>query len=269
MNMRPVVVIGAASGMGRGVAARYAGEAPLVLADRSDGALEQVASELGPGAEVRHMAVDIRRDDDVDRLVDLVGDEFGSLVITAGLASSMGTWQDIFMVNLVGMARVVRAFTPLVGAGSVAVCVASIAGHRPVENDDILDVIDHPFEPDILARVEHVLPDITPELSYSVSKLGVIRLARRTAVEWGRAGGRCVSLSPGIIDTPMAAAETVRHGDVMPAMLRQTPAGRAGLPREIADVAHFLCSAEASYVTGCDILVDGGFLASRSSGVSQ
>jgi NAD(P)-dependent dehydrogenase (short-subunit alcohol dehydrogenase family) len=97
-------------------------------------------------------------------------------------------------------------------------------------------------------------------LAYAWAKRGVIRAAARAAVTWGRRGGRVNSLSPGMIDTEMNRQEFDAQ-PVMRTMLEATPLGRFGDPREIASVVAFLLSDRASFLSGTDVLVDGGGLA--------
>jgi len=92
------------------------------------------------------------------------------------------------------------------------------------------------------------------------AKAGVIRLVRRTAASWGRRGARIVSVSPGVVDTPMGTAE-IASGNGTEEMAAASALGRAGRPEELAKVIAFLCSDAASYVTGTDVLVDGGTVA--------
>jgi NAD(P)-dependent dehydrogenase (short-subunit alcohol dehydrogenase family) len=112
---------------------------------------------------------------------------------------------------------------------------------------------------DALARA--VGPDIEdPGLAYAWAKRGVQRLVRRTAVEWGRRGGRICSISPGMIDTPQGRQEA----DAQPAMrfmLEHTPLCRFGTADELAAVVAFVVSDAASFLTGTDLLVDGGVCA--------
>ena len=252
------VVIGAASGMGRAVAARFAADGPLLLADRSVAGLATVEAELGRDADVTCIPLDITDAAAVNALVEQTGDSFSSLIITAGLSPTMGTCAQIIEVNLVGMARLLDAFTSLAVEGSVAVCLASTAGHFGIE-PAVGAVLDDPSAPDLLERLAAVSPAALADtgMAYMASKTGVIRLARRTAVAWGPRGARVVSISPGIIDTPMGAQE-MAHQAMMPMMVENTPLRRQGRAEEIAEVAHFLCSPQASFVNGCDLLVDGG-----------
>jgi NAD(P)-dependent dehydrogenase (short-subunit alcohol dehydrogenase family) len=93
----------------------------------------------------------------------------------------------------------------------------------------------------------------------------VLRLARRTGAAWGSRGVRVCSLSPGIVDTPMGRQESERT-PFMADMIKMTPIARDGRADEIAAVVGFLCSDAASYMTACDVLVDGGFVGAVSSG---
>src|SRR5262249_41677785 len=99
------------------------------------------------------------------------------------------------------------------------------------------------------------------------SAYGIAKRANQVRVEaasvvWGRRGGRVVSLSPGIIATPMGNAELAGpFGDVMRAMIDQSGTGRIGTPDDIATVVEFLVSPGASFITGTDLLVDGGVVA--------
>jgi NAD(P)-dependent dehydrogenase (short-subunit alcohol dehydrogenase family) len=134
-----------------------------------------------------------------------------------------------------------------------------IAGHA----DPAIDrIIDHPLSPTLLDDYRAVLgvDAEEPGTAYSWAKRGVRRLVEREATAFGRAGARICSVSPGTIDTPMGLQEFERQ----PAMRQLdsiAPLGRSGHAEEIAAVVDFLLSDQASFVTGTDVLVDGGVCA--------
>ncbi|TMK61310.1 MAG: SDR family oxidoreductase [Actinobacteria bacterium] len=97
-------------------------------------------------------------------------------------------------------------------------------------------------------------------LAYSLSKRGVMRLVRRSTVPWGARGARILSLSPGINDTPMSRFDESHH-PIMAEIIKNSPLGRRGQPEEVANVAAFLTSDGASFMTGSDVVVDGGMVA--------
>ena len=96
-------------------------------------------------------------------------------------------------------------------------------------------------------------------MAYAWAKRGVIAVAARAAVAWGRRGGRVNSLAPGLIDTPMGRQEAEQQ-PIMKVMLDKTPLERLGQSEEVAGVVAFLLSEQASFISGIDVLVDGGML---------
>ena len=143
-------------------------------------------------------------------------------------------------VNLMGHLYCAKAALPLLGAasGGSIVFTASVQGHV-------------------------TLPGCVP---YAAAKAGLMAVARALAVELGAKGIRVNTVSPGTIDTPMLRRDLsgMSHekiDDFLKQVRGANALGRIGEAREIADVVVFLCSERASYITGEDILVDGGFLA--------
>ena len=135
-------------------------------------------------------------------------------------------------------------------------------GARP-SGDPALDaILDDPLDPDLRARLEAALEgnwdgEEGSGAAYGWAKRGVIRLVRREASAWGARGGRLLSVSPGIINTPMSRQELEKQ-PMMQVMLDNTPVPRMGAPSEVADLVAFLVSDNADYLTGTDILIDGG-----------
>ncbi len=94
--------------------------------------------------------------------------------------------------------------------------------------------------------------------AYNFSKKGVHMLVKKWATQFGEKGARIVSLSPGIIMTPMSELAATDHPERMAFMKQMTPAGRNGMPEDIARAIEFLVDDKSSFITGTDLLVDGG-----------
>jgi NAD(P)-dependent dehydrogenase (short-subunit alcohol dehydrogenase family) len=249
--------------MGRATAELFADEDRLVLADRNEAALTEVASVLtARGAQVETAACDVTDAAAVRRLAELTG-EFRALVLTAGLSPTMAPGRAIYEVNLQGTARVLDAFLEYAGPGSAAVCFASTAGHM-MDVKQYAAALDDPLADDLLERLRAIGGDLVndPAMAYVLSKAGVMRLVRHRAADWGKRGARLVSISPGIIDTPMGRQEYDAQA-AMAQMVEETPLKRQATAEEVARVAQFLCSDGASFVSACDVLVDGGYIGSN------
>ncbi len=231
------VVIGGASGIGAATVPLLTG--PTIVADLAGG----------------DVVCDITDPRSLEALVAQV-DELDALVITAGVSPVQADARTVLDVDLRGVANVLAAFDHLVAEGTVAVCISSMAAHLTAGlfPDETLGLLEDPTSEAVLTASDD------PGLAYAIAKTGVQMLVRRTASEWGPRGARCVSISPGVIDTPMGRAE-IESGSGAADLLALGAFARAGDPTEIASVIAFLCSPAASFITGTDILVDGGVVA--------
>jgi NAD(P)-dependent dehydrogenase (short-subunit alcohol dehydrogenase family) len=259
-NKRLAVVIGASSGMGAAVALRLHEEGyQLVLADLALERLQELSARLGAEA----VAIDVTSDAAVRGLANRCESGVDALVITAGLSASMAPFERIMDVNLGGTARVLREFTSVMNAGGAAVCFSSIAGHVPGPIDAHTDAALRDAASPALGQ--RVMNAVAPKMritgmAYALSKYGVLRLVERVGVDWGKKGLRICSVSPGIIDTPMGRLESAANRETADAALAAAPISRPGTAVEVANVVAFLCSPQASFMTACDVVVDGGWV---------
>jgi len=265
--VRANVVIGAASGMGAAVARLLAPRGRLLLADLDRRGLDEVADQLRGSVGTEDLAViecDVTDQAQVEALAANTG-ELGALVMTAGLSPSMASGRRIYDVNLMGTERLLAAFETTLVPGSAAVCFASMAAHLLSPDANLDAILDEPGSPEFFARLAAAgIDPEQPQFAYALSKRGVVRLVRRRSQAWGAVGARLLSLSPGIGDTGMGRLEASNEPS-MATMVHTSPLARMATPEEIARVAAFLVSDDASFMTGTDVLVDGGCVATSTN----
>lgn len=252
------LVTGAGAGMGAATARQLAAQGwPLLLCDISAPAVAAVADETRAQVSTQTLAADIASPDFTERLGHTLADRrIGALVHCAGLSPSMAGAERIFEVNLTATLRLLDAIFPRLVDGAGLVLFASSSGYMVGSHFD--EAICGALSPETAGSLVAHAP--TPELAYAVSKRAVQLLVRAQARRFGQAGARLVSLSPGVIDTGMGQQEMAGK-PVMAQMVANAALPRMGRPDEVAAVAVFLCSAAASFITGIDVLVDGGEIA--------
>jgi NAD(P)-dependent dehydrogenase (short-subunit alcohol dehydrogenase family) len=265
---RKALITGAAGGMGRACARLFGNTQDLVLADASPN-LPRFAEELvAEGYTVigTHTG-DLGSDSLLGAITaDLGGDKPLTLIHTAGLSPSLATAEAIMAVNLVATVKLLDAIEPHLRPGSAAVLIASSAGYLMPPIPDATALMDNPLAPDFMPRIGALIEAMgkgdaytMAGISYSLSKQAVHLLVQKRALSWGPRGARITSISPGMILTPMGRKEVETPGGA--AMQNAAPLGRPGVAADIALAAHFLAGDTASFITGCDLLVDGGSVA--------
>lgn len=243
---RVIFITGAASGIGRATAlACHEAGAKIVATDL--GKPEAIALSLGIGADdLLALTVDVTDEAAVSSAVAAAVERFSTVdglvacagIVGTGMVHSLerAAWDRTLAVHLTGTFLACKHVLPHMqkaGRGSI-ITVSSIYG----------------------------MSGCTDNTPYNVAKGGILQLTRSMAADYGRAGIRVNAISPGYIETPMTSM-IGQVPEVNQKFINMHLLGRYGYPEEVARVARFLLSDEASFVTGANIPVDGGFSSSH------
>ena len=243
---KAAIVTGSTRGIGRAIAeGLIAAGARVVISSEDEDDTARVAAELGqPG-----IACDVADDAALARLVDFAGSELGGLdvlVCNAGVTGAAGPFAEIDMadyarvmaIDLRSQVVLCNLALPRIAArgGGAAVLVSSLSGLRGN------------------GRIN----------AYALAKAGVAQLARNLAVEWGPRGVRVNAISPGFIATELSGPLLANEA-FMTRRMALTPLRRPGSPEEVAGAAVFLASPAGGFVTGHNLVVDGGTLITDGS----
>lgn len=270
--MTEVIVLIGTGSIGQAIARRVSAGKHLVLADlRRDNAAAAAKVLTDAGFNVSVTEVDVSSRASVQALVATatgLGEVIG-LIHAAGVSPSQASPETILRVDLYGTALVLEEFGAVVAAGGAGVVIASQSGHRlgalTAEQDHALATT--PVE-ELLALPMLSLEVVTDPLNaYQLSKRGNSLRVMAEAVRWGRRGARVNTISPGIIFTPLAVDElTGPRGAGYRRMIELCPVGRGGTPDEVGAVGALLMGRDGAFITGSDILMDGGVTAAYRFG---
>ncbi|MCR5868087.1 MAG: SDR family NAD(P)-dependent oxidoreductase [Aquincola tertiaricarbonis] len=242
---KTVIVTGAASGIGRGVAERFASEgANVVLCDIDEPRLQQVAATLPAGRTLARRC-DVSDYAQVQALVDATVQRFGGvdvMVNNAGIAPegsveavSIDDWHRTLNTDLTGVFHGCRAAMPhLLQSQGCIVNTASVSGLRADWNT----------------------------AAYNAAKGGVVNLTRAIALDYGSRGVRCNAVCPSLTRTGMTE-DMLKDEELVDEFMERMPLGRVAEPADIAGVVAFLASMDARFVNGVNLPVDGGVTASN------
>jgi NAD(P)-dependent dehydrogenase (short-subunit alcohol dehydrogenase family) len=266
-----VLIIIGTGAMGLSVARRMGSGRVIVLADIDEGLLTHVAEGLiTDGHRVLTKTVDVTSRESVAALAAFAADagRVLHLVHTAGLSPSQASAEAILAVDLLGVALVLDEFGQVIAPGGSAVVIASMSAHIfPAPDAAVEAQLATTPADDLLSLPACVEAATTGAFAYPFAKrANVIRVAA-AAKSWGRRGARINSISPGIISTAMGRLELdSENGQAMRDMVKSSGSGRLGTPDDIGAATELLLGPLASFITGIDLLVDGGVMAAMRTG---
>jgi NAD(P)-dependent dehydrogenase (short-subunit alcohol dehydrogenase family) len=237
LQEKVALVTGAGSGIGRAIAMEFGREgAKLLLADVNEESGEAVTAEVcGADGRARFQRCDTSKEDDVKAAIQAAIDAFGRLDIMVNNAGvSQKDWDTTIAINLSGV---------YYGSVHAAEYMAAHGGGSIVNMSSILGLV-----------------GVGAEDGYVAAKHGVVGLTKNFAIRYGPRNVRVNCINPGWIATPMTAMLRTDE-NIQRQVETQVPLGRFGAPEEIAKLALFLASDDASYVTGASHVIDGGWTA--------
>ena len=264
--MKDVVVLIGSGSIGQAIARRVGAGKHVVLADLRQEAADAAAKILeDAGFETSTIAVDISSRESILKLIEHA-QKFGqikNLINAAGVSPSQAPVAAILKVDLYGTAVLLEEFGKVIADGGSGIIISSQSGHRlgALSEEQNMALATTPTEE--LLNIDFIKAITDTLKAYQYSKRCNVLRVMYEATAWGKRGATVNSISPGIIITPLANDELHGpRGEGYRNMLKASPAGRAGTPDEVGDLAEFLMSSRGRFISGADFLIDGGTTAS-------
>ena len=266
---KPVIVLLGAGCMGTAIVRKIAAGKIILLGDISEENLNKVSHELRySGYEVYTQIVDAMDQESVRKFAQKA-QSLGKVMYfidTAGASPNQASPEHIVKLDLISTAIAIDEFSKVIERGGSGLVVSSQTGYMmdfspEIENQFALTPTEQLSELDFVKN--EAIKD--PGIAYiSAKRCNQLRVRTAASTSWGKRGARINSISPGIIVTPLAYDEFNAAGEGYQKMIEASPARRVGTADEIAEAASFLLN--ASFITGIDLLIDGGVIAAMKSG---
>lgn len=272
---KEVIVLTGAGQLGMAIARRMGHGKKILVADwRLENANIIANTMEEAGFDVVPFEVDISSRESVIQLIKAAQKEgeIAMFINAAGVSPSQAPIEQILKVDLYGTAVLLEEFGKVIKEGGTGVTISSQSGHRmpaltPEEDRQLATIPTNE-----LLNLEILQPENIKDTlhAYQMAKRCNVKRVMAEAVKWGEKGARVNSISPGIIITPLALDEiNGPRGDFYKNMFAKSPVGRPGIADEVANVAELLLSDKGAFITGVDVLIDGGATASYFYGPLQ
>ncbi|WP_321518988.1 SDR family oxidoreductase [uncultured Bacteroides sp.] len=261
-----IVVIGAGS-IGQAIVRRIGAGKHILLADlRQENCDVAVKTLSEAGFDVSTAIVDVSSRASVHSLIKtaLAIGPITGLIHAAGVSPSQASPETILKVDLYGTAVILEEFGNIIEHGGAGVVIASQSGHRlPALTQEQNNALATTPTEELLSLSMLQSDQVKGPLhAYQLSKRGNSLRVMAEAIRWGKRGARINTISPGIIMTPLAKDElSGPRGESYRKMIEGGAVGRAGTPDEVANVGALLMGQDGAFITGSDILMDGGVTA--------
>ena len=266
--MKDVVLLTGAGQIGMAIARRIGHGKKIVIGDKNIQNAESIAKTMTEaGFDVETVECDISSRDSIRNIIEVAQGygEIAYFINAAGVSPSQAPIETILQVDLYGTAVLLEEVGKVIKENGVGVTISSQSGHRMKQLGAKIDeeLATTPTE-ELLDLEVLQLENIDDTLhAYQLAKRCNVKRVMYEACRWGEKGARINSISPGIIVTPLAIDEfNGPRGDFYKNMFANCPSGRPGTADEVANIAELLMSDKGAFITGSDILADGGATAS-------
>lgn len=266
--MKEVMMVVGAGQISMAIARRLGYGMKIVMGDRSLENANKIADTMNQaGYDVEPYEMDLSDRVSIKAMIDkcLSYGKLKMLVNGAGVSPSQASIETIFKVDLYGTAVLLEEVGKVIDNGGAGITISSQSGHRMEALGAEVDVKLAMTPTEELLKLEILQPDQVRDSlhAYQLAKRCNEKRVMYEACRWAKRGARLNSISPGIIVTPLAIDEfNGPRGDFYKNMFAKCPAGRPGTADEVANVAELLMSNRGAFITGADILIDGGATAS-------
>lgn len=270
-NKNVIALLGAGS-MGTAIIRRMAAGKKILLGDINEKILEKVALDLQhSGYDVETMEVNALEKEAIETFAQKAA-SLGDVMFfidTAGASPNQATPEHILNLDMVGTGQAVNAFGKIMAKGGAGLVISSQAGYMyPIPHEIEHEIINTPTEElTVLSFIKEVAMQ-NSGLAYMIAKrVNHLQVQKAAATSWKERRARINTISPGIIVTPLAYDEFEVMAEAYQQMIDASAAERTGTSDEIAEAAAFLLGEHATFITGTDLLIDGGTIAAIRTGM--
>lgn len=271
-NKDVIALLGAGS-MGCAIVRRIAAGRKILLGDISEKNLEKVSSDFKYGGyDVETCIVNAMEKDSVEAFAQKAA-SLGKVMYfidTAGASPSQASPEYILSLDMAGTGYAVDAFGKVMAEGGAGLIISSQTGYMyPIPNETELETLKTPTEK--LMDVPFIKETATSSgLAYMIAKrVNHLQAQKAAATTWKERRARINTISPGVIVMPLAYDEFAAAGEGYQQMIDASAAMRTGTSEEIAEAGAFLLGEHAKFITGTDLLIDGGVIAAIRTGAYQ
>ena len=267
MNQKVMILTGAGQ-IGMAIARRMGYGMKIVVGDKKPENAQAIAKMMNDaGFDVVSVEMDLSSRVSIQHII-AEAQKYGDITMmvnAAGVSPSQAPIEAILKVDLYGTAVLLEEVGKVIAPGGVGVTISSQSGHRmkqltPEEDEQLACTPTEKLLELPLLQPEHIRDTLH---AYQLAKRCNEKRVMAESVRWGAKGARINSISPGIIVTPLAIDEfNGPRGDFYKNMFAKCPARRPGTADEVANVAELLMSHKGAFITGADVLIDGGATAS-------